>query len=216
MLRIRDADGGIMGTDRRALAPQTFSNRREYGRAITALAGKLFLPAESSTTDCSVTNLSASGAGLKCDDAPPLDSFVILYIDGFGRYEAVTTRYVDSVLGVRFVCRDAKRKRLIQMLEVYLSEGVQAVTRFRRHTRIPSASVGYLIRADGEHAACDVLDISLQGISLRTQVRPPIGELVNLGKTYGRVVRHHPEGIGVEYLTVVESNAERDQANGWR
>ena len=55
--------------------------------------------------------------------------------------------------------------------------------------------------------ACEILDISLQGMSLQTQSRPPVGEIVKLGVTSGRVVRHHDDGIGVQFLNVVERQA---------
>jgi hypothetical protein len=59
---------------------------------------------------------------------------------------------------------------------------------------------GSITRENGEHISCDVLDISLDGVSLRTRIRPPVGEIVNLGRTRGRVVRHHIDGIAVQYV----------------
>jgi len=45
-----------------------------------------------------------------------------------------------------------------------------------------------------------VVDLSTSGISLRTRVKPPVGEFVLIGHMAGRVVRHHSEGIGVEFV----------------
>jgi hypothetical protein len=45
-----------------------------------------------------------------------------------------------------------------------------------------------------------VLDLSVSGISVKTDVRPPIGEFVLIGQMAGRVARHHGEGIGIEFV----------------
>jgi hypothetical protein len=63
------------------------------------------------------------------------------------------------------------------------------------------------VRANGQVLACDVLDISLDGVSVRTKFRPPVGEIVNLGRTRGRVVRHHQDGIAIQYVREVEKAA---------
>src|SRR5579872_4751634 len=98
--------------------------QRENERIAITLAGKLFLPAEEATLDCTVVNLSVSGAGLYCPEPPPLDAFVILYVHGFGRYEGVTTRFVKGELGLKFICNEAKRKRLEEHLAGFISEGM--------------------------------------------------------------------------------------------
>ena len=181
-------------------APKQPAEQRAHERIATALAGKFFVPAEQATLDCQVINLSAGGAGVQCAEPPPLNTFVVLYIDGFGRFECVATRFVDGELGLRFVCKEAKRQRLLQDLASYVNNGTTNGTLLRRHPRAPSISVGYFSRPNGELARCDVLDISLQGVSLRTDSRPPLGEVINLGRTWGRVIRHHEDGIAVQFV----------------
>lgn len=179
--------------------------QRAYERITTALSGKLFVPAEEITLDCQIVNLSGGGAGVVCEEPPPLNTFVALYIDGFGRFECAATRYVQGELGLRFVCKEAKRQRLLRDLASYVTGGIASVTRLRRHARAPSVSAGYFQRENGELERCDVLDFSLQGISLRTSSRPPIGEMINLGSTKSRVVRHHEEGIALLFFGVAAS-----------
>jgi PilZ domain len=183
-------------------ARQQAAEQPQYERISTALGGKLFVPAEESTLDCQVCNLSGGGAGVQCDEPPPLDTFVVLYIDGFGRFECVATRYIDGELGLKFVCKEAKRQRLLADIASYVDSGATAQTKLRRHPRASSVSVGYFQRPSGELVRCDVLDISLQGISLRTNSRPPIGEVINLGRSWGRVMRHHQDGIALQFLEI--------------
>jgi hypothetical protein len=173
---------------------------RLYPRYAITLTGSIFLPVEDVALPCRVLNLSGGGAGIRCEEPPPLNAFVVLYIDGFGRFEGVTTRYELGELGMRFVCKEAKRQRLLADILRYVQDGAVLPTQARRHARSPSSESGQFTRANGETVRCDVLDVSLQGLSLRTNVRPPVGELINLGKTFGRVVRHHADGISVQFV----------------
>ena len=47
---------------------------------------------------------------------------------------------------------------------------------------------------------CELIDISLQGVSLRTKAHPPIGEIIELGLTKAWVIRHFDDCIGVQFL----------------
>jgi len=188
--------------------PARSEDQRANERIAVTLEAKLFLPAEGTTLDCTVVNLSAGGAKLYCPETAPPDASVVLYINGFGRFEGVTTRFVKGELGVQFVCRDAKRKRLEQDLTAFINEGMMGVTRLRRYPRAAaSTGIRHFINAAGESVACEVLDISFQGALLKTAVRPAIGEIIQLGQTRGWVVRHHEQGVGVQFQQRFEPGA---------
>jgi hypothetical protein len=173
--------------------------QRRAERTSLALAGKMFVPAEGTTTDCRVVDLSLGGAGVECPEMPPLQTFVVLYVEGFGRYEAVVTRMVRGVLGLRFVFNDVKRKRLAEKLERYVETGALEETAHRRHRRAAGPSTASFICENGERVPCEVTDISLTGASLKTHARPLIGETIRIGRLYARVVRYHERGIGVVF-----------------
>jgi hypothetical protein len=175
-------------------------DQRKNERIVVALAGKLFVPAEEATLVCTVINLSVGGASIRCPNPPPLDAFVVLYVDGFGRFEGVTTHFAKRVLGLKFSCKEAKRKRLEQDLTSFVKEGMVGVTRSRRYPRVDANStISHFTCADGEPVTCEVLDVSFQGALLKTASRPVIGEVIQLGRTRGWVVRHHNDGIGVQF-----------------
>ena len=175
-------------------------DQRIHERIQVRLAGKLFVPAEEVTLDCIVTDLSAGGAGLYCSEPPPLDSFIVLYIEGFGRFDGVATRFVEGQLGVKFVCRDAKRKRLEECLAAFINEGMLGVTRLRRYSRASGKHhIDFFTMSDGRKIPCEVQDVSLQGVFLQTLSRPAIGEIVYVGRTRAWVARHGDGGIGVQF-----------------
>jgi hypothetical protein len=183
-----------------AQATEPNADRRQYERVSTGLLGKLFIPAENRTIDCRVVNLSAGGASVKCDETFALHTFVVLYVDGFGRFEGIAIRFMKGELGLKFDCKDAKRQRLVHALDAFVRDGFTTNTRLRGHPRLSVASTVHFIRANGEQPLYEVIDISLLGASLRTVSRPAVGEQIEIGRTRGRVVRHHPDGIAIEFL----------------
>ena len=62
-------------------------------------------------------------------------------------------------------------------------------------------------RANGDVVSCEVLDLSMSGVSLETVSRPPLGEVVLIGQMAGRVARHHDNGIAIEFMTPMPAAA---------
>ena len=70
----------------------------------------------------------------------------------------------------------------------------------RRHERSGQKGFARFTCADGKVVQCEVMDISVGGVSLKTDVRPPIGEFVLIAQIAGRVVCHHEQGVGIEFI----------------
>jgi hypothetical protein len=173
---------------------------RQYERTKLYLPGQLFNPASEQSMDCKVLNLSAGGAAIQCAQSFAPDVPLVLYVENFGRFEGKTIVHADSQLALKFSIGESKRGRLSDMLRSFALHGVAGITQSRQHVRVPTLVSGSIVRANGQILSCDVLDISLEGVSVRTKIRPPVGEIVNLGRTRGRVVRHHEDGIAIQYV----------------
>jgi hypothetical protein len=187
------------------MVQETVSGRenRKYERIQLFLPGQLFNPLTEQSTPCKVLNLSAGGAAVQCESEIPSGLALVLYIENFGRFEGKSIVHGNGQLALEFAIGEAKRGRLKDMLSSFAAGGVDGVTEFRKHARVPSLVSGSITRENGEQLRCEVLDISLDGVSLRTRVRPPIGEVVNLGRARARVTSHSPEGIIVQYVKEV-------------
>jgi PilZ domain len=185
----------------------SFQERRKYQRITLFLPGCLFNPIGEQSAECKVLNLSASGAAVQCSVEFPSGIPLVLYIDNFGRFEGKTLVHLNGQLALQFSIGETKRERLMEMLRSFGLEGLAGVTQLRKHVRVPSLVSGSIIRENGEQLTCDVMDISLDGVSLRTRSRPPIGEIIALGRTCGRVVRHHADGIAVQYVKKTDAAA---------
>jgi hypothetical protein len=63
----------------------------------------------------------------------------------------------------------------------------------------------------GVTVPCKVTDVSLSGAAVMADVRLPIGSPVTLGRTLGRVVRHHEGGFAMEFSRVqTQETLEQD------
>ena len=173
-----------------------FVERHKHRRLTFELSGNLSVPADEEMLECLVLNLCGSGAGISCEKPAPLQTYVVLHVDGFGSFECVTSRHVKGHLDLRFICKEARRKRILGDIANFVDEGVKL--RWLRHK--PSTSEIRFTRPNGEQFRSGIEKISSEGAWLRTAVRPPLGEIVYVGHTYGRVVQHHGAGIAIRFI----------------
>ncbi|MEP3667459.1 MAG: PilZ domain-containing protein, partial [Roseibium sp.] len=73
----------------------------------------------------------------------------------------------------------------------------------RRHDRfVPKNPMTKMILPDGTEHVCRVVDVSLSGAAIATDVFPESGDRITLGKMTARVVRRIEGGIAVEFAAV--------------
>ena len=208
-----------MTEDKEKVVAQAMAERRRYKRVPIDIQGKIFVPGDERDADCSIVDLSPGGAQVACAMALAAGTAIVLYIDGFGRFEGVVARPIEPSnqpaghLGIKFNCSALKRERVAEQLTAYLNKGVIDEATLRRHERAPTKGLASFTRANGDIIGCEVLDLSLSGVSLKTETKPPIGEVVLIGQMAGRVARHHESGIGIEFVgsPTERASAERMQ-----
>jgi hypothetical protein len=124
----------------------------------------------------------------------------VLYVDGLSRFEGLIARCDGNVIEVKFVCTAAKRDRTAQQIAAIRDKSLNGGSILRRHERWHRKGCTQFTRADGQIVSGEVIDISVTGVSLRTDTRPLIGEFVLIAQIVGLVSRHHEDGIGIEFL----------------
>jgi PilZ domain-containing protein len=179
---------------------QARTERRRFRRVRVDLPGRLFTPVDGKEARCQICDLSPGGAAIACEMLPEPGTQVILYVDGFGRFEGHVMRMDDSSFGVLFSCTALKRERTAEQLTLFLNKDMVDETVMRRHERTNQKGFAKFTRADGQIVQCEVMDISSSGVSLKTDVRPTIGEFILIAQMAGRVARHHEQGIGIEFV----------------
>jgi hypothetical protein len=188
------------------------AERRRFRRVRVNLPGKVFVPADEREAACTVLDMSPGGANLSCSLVVAPETQVVLYVNGFGRFEGTVVRCDGSNAGVRFVSTALKRERTAEQLTLFMNRGLLDDSDLRRDDRTPTKGLTRFTRADGQLVPCEVLDLSMSGISVRTDVRPPVGEYVLIGQLAGRIARHHDDGIGIEFVGAPGSSTERLRA----
>jgi PilZ domain len=184
------------------------AERRRFRRVTVDLPGRLFIPADSREARCTINDLSPGGAALTCEIAPEAGTPVVLYVDSFGRFEGNVVRSAGNGFGVAFVCTPSKRERTAEQLILFLNKSLVDDSVLRRHERTSQKGFARFTRADGQIIHCEVTDISVGGVSLRTDIKPAIGEFVLIALIAGRVARHHADGIGIEFIGQEKAHLE--------
>jgi hypothetical protein len=176
------------------------AERRRFRRVRVDLPGRLFIPSDSREARCTVQDMSPGGAAIGCEVIPDAGTPVVLYVDGFGRFEGNVVRRDGYGFGIAFVCTPSKRERTAEQLILFLNKSLVDDSVLRRHERSNQKGFAKFTRADGSIAHCEVMDISVGGVSLKTDVKPPIGEFVLIAQIAGRIARHHADGVGIEFV----------------
>jgi hypothetical protein len=176
------------------------AERRRFRRIRVDVPGRLFTPIDGQEFRCTVEDLSPGGAAITCDISPPQGTQVILYADGFGRFEGAVTRRDGHGFGIQFACTQVKRERTAEQLTLFLNKTLVDDSVLRRHERTSHKGFAKFTMATGQIVQCEVMDISVGGCSLKTDVKPMIGEFVLIAQMAGRVARHHEHGIGIEFV----------------
>ncbi len=175
--------------------------KRRHKRTPIDLKGKLFNPKTGAEDDCVVLDFSTDGAGIKTAALAPVGTSIVLYLECFGRFEGKVTRRNRIRIGIAFHTTGAKRQRTARQIEEFIANGMTSPHPIRSGVRVSDMPpLQHFVAADGRHIACEVLNIALGGAYLKTDFKPPVGEVLGFGQTAGRVLRHTPTGIAVEFI----------------
>src|SRR5262249_39781026 len=98
------------------------AERRRFKPVRVDLPGRLFVPSEGREARCPIQNLSAGGGEIECEISPPAGTQVVLYIDGFGRFEGGVAPTEGAGFSIEFHCTPLKRERIAEQLTMFLNK----------------------------------------------------------------------------------------------
>ena len=175
-------------------------DRRRHKRINLTLLGR-FLRANKEEFPCKLIDISVGGAAILSPTPVKNNERIIAYFDQIGGLEGNVVRSNDRGFAIQFIATRYKREKLAAQLTYLLNRQELGPHDERRHDRIaPSNGSSTMKLAEGVIVRVQVLDVSVSGASVGTEARPPLGHAVLLGKLRAKVVRHHDQGIGVEFL----------------
>ncbi|MGV6800697.1 MAG: PilZ domain-containing protein [bacterium] len=146
-----------------------------------------------------ILNISVGGALVKAESPPQRDETLIVYIDELGRFEATVIRTEKNLFAIVFEQKRRRKYKIADTLTWLLNGGSKLLNR-RTARRVKQNKPAMAIFGSGKKLACTILDISTTGASLKISPRPHIGQIFRVGKVLVKVVRHHEDGVGVEFM----------------
>jgi hypothetical protein len=206
-----------MIVDRQALIAKEKAERRRYLRVPVDLGGRLFVPRDGREGACRVVEMSPVGALVRTEIVPEAGTPVVLYIEGLGRFEADVARSDWDGFGASFHCSALKQDRVAEQLNAIANRSAPAEggpsggSAMRRHERVSTGGLAHFTCSNGQTFPCEVIDLSLSGVSLKTETKPHVGDTVTIGQMSGRVVRHHDTGIAVEFGSPTDEKPEKTE-----
>jgi len=194
--------------------PPLREERRRFQRVRVNLLGRYML-ADRREFPCQVVDMSPGGMALIAPVNGTTGERVIAYVDHIGRLEGSLVRQFDNGFAMTIAATPRKRDKLAAQLTWLANRHVLGLPEDRRHGRIvPRDPNTQLILPNGATLKCRLIDMSLSGAAVATDERPPMGTLVTLGKTQGRVVRHLEQGFAVEFTRLQHPDFLEENVTG--
>ena len=115
--------------------------------------------------------------------------------------------YLDS--------NERKRDKLAAQLTWLANRHVLDLPEDRRHQRVAAGDqTTTLLLESGAQEQCRIVDLSVSGVAVISDNRPPVGSALRVGKAPGRVVRHLDNGFAVEFTRVQNADVLKDTIAG--
>jgi hypothetical protein len=179
-------------------------DRRRHRRVSITLPGRC-MRADKQEFACKLVDVSVGGAAMHCSAEVEIGERIVATFDHIGCIEGHVVRRFAGGFAIELQATQHKRDKLAGQITWLMNRHELGDTaEARRHERIAIAnSKQAMLKLDeGITIPVDVIDFSMSGASIATKARPPIGHAVQIGKLKGKVVRHHSEGIGIEFLSI--------------
>lgn len=185
------------------IQPAFQGDLRRHRRVPLELAGR-FMRENRDEFACKLKDISVGGAYVETGAQVEISERVIAYFEDLGGIEGKVSRKTDLGFAFQFSVSDHKREKLAAQITWLLNRSDFPEELSRQHDRMTARGRRTTMRFDdGMLIDVELIDISASGASIRTPARPLIGEEVTLGKVRAAVRRHHPDGLGVQFFTVL-------------
>lgn len=201
-------DSGPLALDpaQRAKEPDG-AERRRHKRVDIHLLGR-FMRESKQEYPCKILNMSAGGVAMLTPIEGDMGEHIIAYVDHIGRIEGKVSRKFDGGFAIKIKATPYKQEKIASQLTWLSNKKELDLSDERRHERIVPRNTDTALKfANGDSMSCRLLDVSLSGASVSMDPKPDLGLEVRLGKMRGRIVRHHENGVGIEFLDIQNPNA---------
>jgi hypothetical protein len=173
--------------------------RRDKRRALT-LTGRVLCAGKGEAVRCVLIDISPGGAAVSCRHNLASGDVVVLYVDDLGKFDGVVVDHTDQRISIQFDQSERARKRAMEKIALFKHGRLKDVPAMKAVYYAYDPVMSRFTASDGRTADCEILDISLTEASLRTHTRPRLNDIIHIGLSSARVVRHNADGIGIEFI----------------
>jgi hypothetical protein len=195
-------------------AAQQSSEYRRTQRVKVDLLGRYMLE-DRREFPCQVVDMSPGGMAVIAPQCGKPGERVIAYIDHVGRLEGRIARTYPSGFSMTIAATLRKRDKLAAQLTWLANRSSLDLPDDRRQPRVVPADQTTTVRMEsGGEEQCRIVDLSISGVAVVSDYRPPIGSMVQVGKAPGRVVRYLDSGFAVEFTRLQSPAVLKDTMAG--
>lgn len=178
------------------------ADRRRHQRVNVNILGRFMLE-DRREYPCQVIDMSPGGMAMITPVSGRVGERVVAYLDHLSRVEGHIVRLFDGGFAVQLHNTLRKRDKIANVLTWLANKDVLNLPEDRRHDRfVPKNPITKIVLPDGSEHVCRIIDVSLSGAALATDVVPEMGTSIELGKMRARVVRQIEGGIAVEFAAI--------------
>ncbi|MGE0701950.1 MAG: PilZ domain-containing protein [Hyphomicrobiaceae bacterium] len=191
------------------ISSRIVADRRRYRRVPLTLLGR-FMRENKQEYPCKLIDISVGGAALMSPVTVEDNEGIVVYLDQLGGLEGKVVRQFAGGFALQLNATRHRREKLAAQLTWLINRHELDPADARRHDRVVPRNPSSTLKLDETTTLpCRVIDVSISGASIATDVRPPIYSEVWLGKLRSRVVRHHDQGIAVRFVDIQQPTALR-------
>jgi PilZ domain len=174
-------------------------DRRRFRRVKVSLLGRFMLE-DRREYPCQTLDMSPGSVSLVAPVVGRVGERVVVYVDHIGRIEGEIVRTFDSGFAIAINAPARKKDKLAAKLTWLANRHELNLPEDRRHDRIvPENPIATITLPDERKLRCRIIDLSLSGAAVSSDLKPPIGSPLNIGALRATVVRHFEEGFAVEF-----------------
>ncbi len=176
------------------------NDARRYKRVILNLPARIVINVVDEYQG-GLINISPGDMALISDAKAVVGDAAVIHIKGLDVIEGTVARIFPDGIGISYILSKRRRTMLIEKLMLQANpdyaEGLADRRDAPRHRDSNSRMVCRL--PDGSALFVKIIDTSVDGVSVDSPRRPPVGASIFVGSQRGVIVRHTPRGFVVVY-----------------
>lgn len=177
-------------------------NQRRHRRAPLVLFGSCSL-SDATSFPCHTRDLSASGIAVFAPVHAQIGACASVRLERIGAFSGEVVRSFAGGFAIELEISQAAHDRLAEQIDWIATRSKLGLIEDHRHR--PEGPVRTVVlRVADEERVAEIIDLSLNGVAIRTRDDFPPGLLLTVGKWRGRVLHGFEGGAAIEFTTGVK------------